>query len=413
MSAWLLGIFVLSAAVGDAATPVADRARQIHGAALLVDGHNDLPWILRKHDPTLTRHDLRGHLDFADTDIPRLRAGGVKAQFWSAFIPSSYPHQTRSVLGQIDLIHRLVERYRETFELALTADDVERIARSGKIAALIGVEGGAAIEHDLAVLRTFHRLGVRYLTLTHNQTTDWADAATDVPKHNGLSPFGEQVIREMNRLGMLVDIAHVSPATMTAALRVSQAPVIASHSNAYAVCPHPRNIPDGVLQGLRANGGVVMVNFYSDFIEPELGRRIVQTQRELQAKYPDPAAYQRAFDAWYEDQAVPATTISQLVDHIDHIVRVAGLAHVGIGSDFDGITGAPDGLDDVSCFPRLTEELLRRGYDPSDIPKILGGNILRALRQAGEVARTGGATPAPPDPPPARDGGSPAAARRP
>ena len=242
---------------------------------MLFDGHNDLPWRLRTEgDFALTKFDLSQRLDSGQTDIPRLREGGVKAQFWSVYIPSEHPNPARTVTEQIDLVRRMVERYPDAFEMAYTADDVERIARSGKIASLIGIEGGVAIENSLAQLRAFYMLGARYMTLTHNTTLDWADAATDTPKHDGLTPFGERVVKEMNRLGMLVDISHVSPATMADALRVSQAPVIASHSSAYAICPSPRNVPDDILKAVKQNGGVVMVNFYSGFIVPESGKKM-------------------------------------------------------------------------------------------------------------------------------------------
>jgi membrane dipeptidase len=224
------------------------------------------------------------------------------------------------------------------------------------------------------------------MTLTHNTSLDWADAAVDTPRNQGLSPFGERVVREMNRLGMLVDLSHVSPDTMADALRVSQAPVIASHSGAYAIAPTPRNVPDDILKQLPRNGGVVMVNFYSGFVVPESARAVSEARREMRAKYPDPADASRAFEAWYKGYAMPRGTVADVVDHIDHIVKVAGIDHAGIGSDFDGITAWPVGLEDVSCFPRLTEELLRRGYPEADVHKILGGNVLRAFRAAGRVA---------------------------
>ena len=248
---------------------VSERAAKIHAAGMLWDGHNDLPWRLRTEgDMALAKFDLSKRLDSGQTDIPRLREGGVKAQFWSVYIPSEHENPARTVTEQIDLVHRLIEKYPGDLELALSADDVERIVRSGKIASLIGIEGGVAIENSLAQLRAFYQLGARYMTLTHNTTLDWADAANDEPRHDGLTPFGERVVKEMNRLGMLVDISHVSPATMADALRVSQAPVIASHSSAYAICPSPRNVPDDILALVKKNGGVIMVNFYSGFIVP-------------------------------------------------------------------------------------------------------------------------------------------------
>lgn len=370
--------------------PVSERARQVHAAGMLFDGHNDLPWRLRTEgDFALSKFDLSQRLDSGQTDIPRLREGGVKAQFWSVYIPSEHPAPARTVTEQIDLVRRIVERYHNVFEMAYTADDVEQITRKGKIASLIGIEGGIAIENSLAQLRAFYTLGARYMTLTHNSNLDWADAAVDTPRHDGLTPFGERVVKEMNRLGMLVDISHVSPATMADALRVSQAPVIASHSSAYAICPSPRNVPDDILKEVKKNGGVVMVNFFSGFVVPESGKKMRQIRAEMAAKYPERAARARAMDEWWKSEGskLARGTYRDVADHIDHIVKVAGIDHVGIGSDFDGITMWPVGLDDVSSYPRLTEELLRRGYSEADIHKILGANVLRAFRQAGEVAR--------------------------
>ena len=256
---------------------------------MLFDGHNDLPWRLRTEgDFALTKFDLSQRLDSGQTDIPRLREGGVKAQFWSVYIPSEHPNPARTVTEQIDLVHRMVDRYPNVFEMAYTADDVERITRKGKIASLIGIEGGVAIENSLAQLRAFYTLGARYMTLTHNTTLDWADAANDAPEHDGLTPFGERVVKEMNRLGMLVDISHVSPATMADALRVSKAPLIASHSSAFAICPSPRNVPDDILKEVKKNGGVVMVNFYSGFVVPESGKMMRQVQGRDADQVPRP-----------------------------------------------------------------------------------------------------------------------------
>ncbi len=370
--------------------PISERARQVHAAGMLFDGHNDLPWRLRSEgDFGLTKFDLSRRLDSGQTDIPRLREGGVKAQFWSVYIPSEHANPARTVIEQIDLVHRMVERYPDAFELALSAADVERITAAGKIASLIGIEGGVAIENSLAQLRAFYALGARYMTLTHNTTLDWADAATDTPRHEGLSPFGERVVKEMNRLGMLVDISHVSPATMADALRVSEAPLIASHSSAFAICPSPRNVPDEMLKLVKQNGGVVMVNFYSGFIVPESGKQMRAKLAELRVKYPDRAERTKALEAWYMSEAAKFSRGSyrDVVAHIDHMVKVAGIDHVGIGSDFDGITMWPVGLEDVSSYPRITDELLRRGYSEADVHKILGGNVLRAFRQAGEVAK--------------------------
>ena len=367
--------------------PVSERARKVHASGMLFDGHNDLPWRLREDgDIKFETLDLSRRLTTGQTDIPRMREGGLKAQFWSVYIPSEQPNPARTVTEQIDIVHRMVDRYPNDLEMAYSADDVERIVKGGKVASLIGIEGGIAIENDLAQLRAFHRLGARYMTLTHNSTLDWADAATDTPKHGGLSPFGERVVREMNRLGMLVDISHVSPGTMDDVLRISEAPIIASHSSAFALAPHPRNVPDDILKRLPENGGVVMVNFFSGFIVPEFARAMTAARAELKAKHPDAKEFSAAFESWFKANKLPRGTIGSVADHIDHIVKVAGIDHVGIGSDFDGITAWPVGLEDVSCYPRLTEELLKRGYSEGDVHKILGGNVLRAFREAGKVA---------------------------
>lgn len=387
----------------DARTPAAgrgpivltDEARRIQRATLLIDGHNDLPGELRDFgkDKQFNGRDLRKSQPDLQTDIPRLHAGGLGAQFWSAYVPADTIHKggaTRRALEQIDIIHRMVRAYPDTFEFARTADDIERIHRDGKIASLIGVEGGHAIENSLGVLRMFYALGVRYMTLTHSETHDWADSATDEPRHGGLSKFGEQVVREMNKLGMLVDISHVSADTMRDCLRISKAPIIASHSSARAVADHPRNVPDDVLRLVKDNGGVIMVNFFSGFIEPQGARvtqRMFEEQRVLHEKYPDPKEYQQARRKLRKENPIPRGTVHTLVDHIDHIVKIAGIDHVGIGSDYDGVTVLPEQLEDVSCYPYITQELLNRGYREADIHKIMGRNLLRALRGAERVAR--------------------------
>jgi membrane dipeptidase len=381
----------------DAARPpvvLSDEALAIHRQALLIDGHNDLPWELRtRADSGFTKFDPSQPQPKLHTDFPRLLKGGVGGVFWSAYVPADTIRSGESLqqtLEQIDLIHRMVRRYPGELELALTADDVERIHRAGKIASLIGIEGGHSIQNSLGVLRQLHAMGARYMTLTHSETLDWADSATDQPKSGGLSPFGEDVVREMNRLGMLVDISHVAPETMHDALRVSQAPVIASHSSAYGVAPHPRNVPDDVLQLVAKNGGVVMVNFFSGFVVPESARRMArmfETRRELEARYPDKAEFEKAYAAWRRANPIEPGTVHTVVDHIDHIARVAGIDHVGLGSDYDGVGMLPAQLEDVSCFPYITQELLNRGYREEQIHKILGLNVLRALRGAEQVAK--------------------------
>jgi membrane dipeptidase len=366
---------------------VSERAKQVHQAALLFDGHNDLPWRLRADgDVTFTTLDIGKRLSTGHTDIPRAREGGLKAQFWSVYVGTDHPNPARTVAEQIDIVHRMVEHYPDDLEMAYTADDVERIVKAGKIASLIGIEGGVAIENDLAMLRMFAKMGARYMTLTHNGTLDWADAALDKPRHGGLTKFGERVVKEMNRLGMLVDISHVSAETMDDVLRVSQAPVMASHSSAFAIVPNPRNVPDDILKRVAQNRGVVMVNFYSGFIVPEATKIVLAARKELQAKFPDPKDFEREYEAWNQSHPLPRGTVADVVNHIDHIIKVAGIDCVGLGSDFDGIHAWPEGLEDVSCFPNITEELLKRGRSESDVQKILGGNILRVFREAGQVS---------------------------
>ena len=349
------------------------RAHALHKQAILIDGHNDYPWALREHDPArdLDKLDISKPQPSIMTDIPRLEAGGVGGQFWSVYVPVELQGQSAvtATLEQIDIVHRMVRKYPGTFELALSAADVERIHKQGKIASLIGMEGGHSIDNSLAALRMFYRLGARYMTLTHTANTPWADSANGPVEHHGLTPFGEAVVKEMNWLGMLVDLSHVSPDTMAAAIRVSQAPVIFSHSDARALNDHIRNVPDDILKQLPSNGGVIMVTFVPGFVSAK-------------------------FNAWNnlskDDQArqpMPAVTAADVADHIDHIQKVAGIDHIGIGSDFDGITQKIPDLDDVSKYPVLTAELLRRGYSEADVRKILGENALRVMRQVEQVSK--------------------------
>ena len=371
-----------------------EEGMRIHKEALLIDGHNDLPWMFReKKDLSFRKIDLLKNQKDLHTDIPRLRKGNVGAQFWSAYVPAETRGKgiaVRETLEQIDVIHRMVKAYPDTFEMASTADDIVRIHKNGKIASLIGVEGGHSIDDSLGVLRIYYTLGVRYMTLTHSETLDWADSATDKPKNNGLSPFGEEVVLEMNRLGMLVDISHVSADTMRHALRVTRAPLIASHSSAFALAGHPRNVPDDVLKLVAKNNGVVMVNFYSGFITPEavrMSKDMFEADRDLRAKYQDEKELQAARVAWKKEHPTPRGSVHTVVDHIEHIIKVAGVDHVGIGSDFDGINSTPQQLDDVSYYPYITQELLNRGHSKEDIRKILGGNLLRVLRDAEKVSK--------------------------
>ncbi len=390
----LSALVVFSMAVS-AQPNLLERARALHRQALLIDGHNDYPWALREHDPArdIDTLDIAKPQPSIMTDIARLKSGGVGGQFWSVYTPVELQGQgaVTATLEQIDIVHRMVRKYPAAFELALTADDIERIHKAGKIASLIGMEGGHSLDNSLANLRMFYRLGARYLTLTHTANTPWADSATDTPKNNGLSAFGEEVVREMNWLGMLVDLSHVSPDTMEDAIRVSQAPVIFSHSDARALNDHPRNVPDNILQMLPKNGGVIMVTFVPGFVSTTVNAwNKLQTaeQDRLKALTPnDAAAVKAGVDKWTAAHPAPRATVSEVADHIDHIRKVAGIDHIGIGSDFDGITQTVQDLDDVSKYPNLTAELMKRGYSDADIRKILGLNILRVLRATETVSK--------------------------
>ncbi len=342
---------------------VTEEALEIHHSGMLFDGHNDLPWAMRSRaDSSFDKIDISKPTEL-HTDIDRLKKGGLKAQYWSVYVPVSTMTEGNAyitTLEQIDLVHEMCKRYPDDFEIALTADDIERVVADGKIASLIGVEGGHSIENSLARLNELYNRGARYMTLTHSKNLDWADACTDEPKVGGLNEFGEEVIREMNRIGMLVDISHVTAECMRKTLAVTKAPVIYSHSSAKSVCDHVRNVPDDVLKLTAENGGVVMVNFFSGFVLPKEQLEVDERARG---------------------------DFRIVVDHIEHIIKVAGIDHVGIGSDYDGIPRLPRGLDDVSYYPYITQEMLNRGYNKEQIHKLLGGNALRVLRKAEEVAR--------------------------
>jgi len=382
---------LLAGEPGKTRGPVAltEEAKAVHRDALLIDGHNDLPYQFREmKDLSFRKIDITKHCKDLHTDIPRLRKGNVGAQFWSAYVsPSSMRDGSavRLTLEQIDLIHRMVRAHPHVFEMAFGTADIERIRKQGKIASLIGVEGGHSIDNSLGVLRTFYALGVRYMTLTHSETLDWADSATDKPKNNGLSEFGKEVVREMNRLGMLVDLSHVSADVMKQAIEISKAPVIFSHSSAFALAPHPRNVPDDVLRLLKKNGGVVMINFFPGFITSEGARAskdFFGAYREMKARIKDEKEFELAWSQWKKDHAIPRGSIHHVVDHIEHVIKVAGIDHVGLGSDFDGINLTPVQLEDVSCYPYITQELLNRGYNREQIHKVLGGNAMRVFRAA-------------------------------
>jgi membrane dipeptidase len=371
------------------------EARELLAGHPVVDGHNDLPWALRSQ----VRYDLDQRDIAADqsahlhTDIPRLRAGGVGAQFWSVYVRSDFAgdEAVSATLEQIDAVAQLIDRYPGDLVRALTADDMEAARAGGRIASLMGAEGGHSINNSLATLRALHQLGVRYMTLTHNDTIDWADSATDEPRHGGLTDFGREVVREMNRIGMLVDLSHVAATTMRDALAVSEAPVIFSHSSALAVCDHPRNVPDDVLALLPANGGVAMATFVPKFILPEAVEWTLAADENLRAHgfhhldtTPEAMARHRAFEA---ERPRPVATAATVADHLDHMREVAGVDHIGIGGDYDGTAFTPAGLDDVSGYPNLIAELLDRGWSRADLAKLTWSNAVRALRDAEAVSR--------------------------
>jgi membrane dipeptidase len=374
-----------------------EAARRIHRSLPVFDGHNDLPWAIRLGaEGSLETADPRGPLPDYHTDVPRLLEGGVGAQFWSVFVPVWNATPLRTTIEQIDLVHRMVARCAPSLELARTSTDVERIRTEGHVACLLGVEGGHSMEGSLGALRVFARLGVRYMTLTHGANTEWADSATDDAQHGGLTAFGTDVVRAMNDIGMLVDLSHVSVETMWDALAVSAAPVIASHSGAYALAAHPRNVPDDVLSAIAENGGVVMVNFFSGFVIESSAKKvqaIFAEAMQLQDELGDDRAVEAAMAEREAADPIERGTVSDVVDHIEHIAEICGIDHVGIGSDFDGVNVLPEGLEDVSCYPAITAELLRRGWQEADIRKVLGDNALRVLAAAEQVAAAASSRP--------------------
>jgi membrane dipeptidase len=400
-AAALLLCVALGASAADA--DYAGRVARILRETPLIDGHNDLPWEIRQRfNSDLSAVDLKSdtaHLpappDGAPlmTDIPRLRAGQVGGQFWSVWIPPETTgfEAVQMTLEQIDLVKRMAARYPEDLEMAYSAADIRRIHSARKVACLIGIEGGHQINNSLAVLRQMYAAGARYMTLTHTSTTEWADSATDAPAHHGLTSFGAEVVREMNRLGMLVDLSHVSPDTMRAALTVSEAPVIFSHSSARALVDHPRNVPDDILAELPVNGGVCMVSFVPEFVSPACREWDLELAAEMGRRgldYRDLAARVVVRDALTRGRTRPAATLAQVADHIEHVRAVAGIDHVGVGADYDGTERLPEGLADVSCYPRLIAELLSRGWTEDDCAQLAGGNVLRVLRAAESAATT-------------------------
>lgn len=371
---------------------VTDQARALHARSLVIDGHNDMPWELRKQGSSdFSKLDIAQPQQSLQTDIPRLRAGGVGAQFWSVWVPVDLGYRGEALattLEQIELVKGMIRHYPDSFELALSTEDIERIHQEGKIASLIGVEGGHCIQDSLNALHKLYDLGARYMTLTHTDSLSWADSATDDAKNGGLTPFGEEVVRTMNELGMLVDLSHVSAETMNDAMDASAVPVIFSHSSARAVADHPRNVPDQVLKRIGAEDGVVMVNFFSGFIVPASVKTSLDGmlyQQQLR-RTEDPATIDAKMLQWRETHPYPRGTIHDLLDHIDHIAQVAGPEHVGLGSDFDGVSVLPTQLDDVSCYPNITQGLLDRGYSEEQIQGILGGNLMRVFRAAEDYA---------------------------
>jgi membrane dipeptidase len=385
----LLSALVLPCAFAAAPDPALTHAHALLKSTILIDGHNDLPWEIREDEKApmdVEAYDLRQHTR-GETDLARLKQGQVRGQFWSIFVPGEIKDgYARTQLEQFDIAKRMIARYPEAMELALSSADVRRIAAKGKVASLLGMEGGHVLENSLGALRAYYDLGARYMTLTHNVTLDWADAALDEPRHHGLTPFGKEVVREMNRLGMLVDISHVSPDVMRNVLDVSAAPVIFSHSSALALTDHPRNVPDDVLKRMKDNGGVVMVTFVPQFVNPAARAWNVELNR--QSKGVAAEADLKRIEAAYikEHGPAPKATLKDVADHIDYVAKVAGHDHVGLAADFAG-GSSPVGLEDVSKYPDLFAELIRRGWSDADLKKLAGENVLRVFAQAEQVAK--------------------------
>jgi membrane dipeptidase len=358
----------------------------------VIDGHNDLAWALRQAGvPDPASIDIAAHVDFTHTDLPRLLQGGVGAQFWSVYVPAELQGETAvaTTLEQIDLVRQLAARYPGALELAFTAADVKRIMAAGRIASLLGAEGGHSIANSLGTLRALYLLGVRYMTLTHNLNLPWADSATDQPAAGGLTAFGREVVREMQRLGMLVDLSHVAPATMSDALDTAEAPVIFSHSSALAVCDHPRNVPDPILARLADNGGLCMITFVPTFVSQRCRDWDLALAAEMDRQGLDHrnlSARQQFRGQWAAAHPRPEATLADVVAHAEHVREVAGIDHIGLGGDYDGVDGLPTGLEDVSSYPALIDALLDRGWSEQDCSKLTCGNLLRVLQDAESAA---------------------------
>jgi membrane dipeptidase len=386
-------VLLLPVAARAADDPAMARALRVLTAHPIIDGHNDLPWTIRENEKAprdVRAYDIRSRASGA-TDFPRLKAGHVGGQFWSVYTPgeSKYEDYARLQLEQIDIARQVIARYPE-MAWALTADDMERALRTGRLGSALGLEGGHAIQNSLGALRAYYDLGVRYMTLTHNVTLDWADCAADPGKHGGLTKFGEEVVREMNRLGMLVDLSHVSPETMDDALRVTEAPVIFSHSSAKALDAVPRNVPDDILKRVGPNGGVVMVTFVAEFISKASADANTARDKEIAAVTRDVSDKEEKDRLTREYKAahpLPPVTLAQVADHVEHVRKTAGADNVGLGGDYDGNSDWPEGMEDVTSYPKLFAELARRGWSDEDLGKLASGNILRAMRQAEAVAK--------------------------
>ncbi len=370
----------------------ASPARSLLDRFPVLDGHNDIAWALREAggDPLAT--DISQPVDFLHTDLPRLARGGVGGQFWSVYVPARLQGDSAVVttLEQIDLVHRLVARYADALGLATTAADAQQVIATGRVASLLGAEGGHSIGGSLATLRAFYELGVRYMTLTHNANLPWADSATDEPAVGGLTAFGREVVREMQRLGMLVDLSHVAPTTMRDALDVAEAPVIFSHSSALAICDHPRNVPDGILARLAGNGGLCMITFVPAFVAQRCRDWELELAAEMDRRgldHRDMSARKKIAGEWASSHPRPRATLADVVAHAEHVREVAGIDHIGLGGDYDGVDELPAGLEDVSCYPALISALLDRGWSERDCARLTSGNVLRVLGDAEAAAK--------------------------